>query len=547
MLKDYRTAMHACLRSGAWDEALSVWSELRAKPDGPAPCTATYAAALRACGGLGDWTTASNLLAEMRTAGGDLKPEARHYALAACAAAVADDRSLDAGINFSGEWWGAEVDEEEEDEGGRRGGGGGRGGESSAALRALLSEMENAGFELGWEAYAAVSWARTRQRQWHRASVGVLELMDEFGVRDSGPPVGGVLRDVTSPPARVSSYEASAAAAGVTASGGRRTQQQRRRVDGIRGLYVRLLSAAGQLPSRRATGDVEGDAEGARGHDAVRQVLADAEGRLSAAGGVVGPWVLAAAARAYSRAGDWRGARDIALREFIYDNGGGSSLSADGDGGGRDIAAELTAVNAAVVACARAGELDEAEKLAERAERLSAAASADPDVARSGSSSSVGRRLRVGAGLDRAACLALAKMYELAGRQRDAEGLRARLHEGLAVGLGLEAVIKEGMGGGTGRGLPSIGGLGRRRLPTGEGLRQGGEEDEGGGEEEEEVEDDLGWHDGLSVGGADECDLFLEWMSAGEEVEQGWGGDDDPHGVAAMREEELTARELEGW
>ncbi|CAN0470732.1 unnamed protein product, partial [Laminaria digitata] len=97
-------------------------------------------------------------------------------------------------------------------------------------------------------------------KQWSRASLGVLGLIREYGLRDSSGPE--TTRD----------NRAGAAAPGATGGdggggdGGHRRRPEDR-VEGMRSLYVRLLSASGKIPRY-----VEGG-EGAS--SVVRQVLAD--------------------------------------------------------------------------------------------------------------------------------------------------------------------------------------------------------------------------------------------------------------------------------
>lgn len=558
MVKDYRSVMHACLRSGAWEQALALWFELRAQPDGPSPCSATYAVALRACGAMGRWTTARDLLAEMRVAGDDLAPGTRHYALTACAAAVADDQAFDEEAAFIGHGWGGGVQREgigggEEREEAEDGGEGGREtarrrsvrdvSKRDSALRFLLSEMAADGISLGWEVYAAVCWARSQRRQWRRASLGVLELMGEWGLRDSGNPIGGG-----------GGSARSKAAAGMA---GCRPQQ---RVEGIRGLYIRLLSAAGKTPGVPVGARDSGPGEGY----AVRQVLANADERLASVGGA-GPQVLVAAARAFERAGDWEGARDIAVG---FASREGSSV-ADGGGGRGKISVRnsgfaAVAINAAVGACARAGEVGEAEALADLAREV--AASTEDGVVEDGDSlldvEGVGtpETARLGAGLDRKACLALTRAYERVGRFSDAEGVRLGLQRRLATGLGLEAADGAEGEGKRATGLPNI----ARRFGSvppqlgAQGLRASTNDGE---EEGEEVEADEAYLH--AVGGTDEYDLFLEWMAVGdgdvgeeaEDEEEGGAWEEPRVGVAAgplagttgAGWRGLTTRELEGW
>lgn len=571
MLKDYRTVMHACLRAGAWDEALSVWEDLRAHPAGPRPCTRTYATALRACGALGLWAAARDLLSEMRAAGGDLSPEARHYAFAVSAAAVSDDGALDEETALGGRGWGdgrtdALGGDEEGAEGDNEsgGGGGGGGGGGDRALRFVLSEMAADGVKLGWETYAAVCWARSQQKHWRRASLGVLELLRECGLDD----------------------DSSAQAVDDHHRHGQQQQQQQQRAAGMRSLYGRLLAAAGKIPGRGAAAL------------AVRQILADAEERLawssssSSPGGGPGPLVIAAAGVAFARAGDWESARDVALRlsSFVAaaaaaaprgendaadndddddDDASGITTGSGGDGElslssasrkrrADDGAAAAAAASAAVAACARAGELEEAEALAEAL------------------------------GFGHKAGLALAAAYERAGRFSEAEELRSRLQGRMASSLGLDGadgvgvVVVEGRrsrqqqeggraqheaGGGAAATaparLPSVGG--RSSRPVVSSVLGVGEEDR---------TEDLDGGVGEGGGAHDQYELFLQWMATGEEEEEelededyygavSWSADDEVGGPAAENrgvvgsrdgvlaergsEEGLTIRELEGW
>lgn len=512
MLKDYRTVMHACLRAGAWDEALSVWSDLRAQPGGPRPCIRTYATALRACGALGLWTTARDLLSEMRTAGGDLSPEPRHYAFAVSAAAVADDRASDEEMALSGRGWG---DGRAESPGGDEDGAGGGDGGGDTALRFVLSEMSAGGAKLGWEAHAAVCWARSQRKHWHRASLGVLELIRECGLE----------LEVSSPTA---------------------DRQPQRAAEGMRSLYGRLLAAAGKIPGGGGSA-AGGGGEAAR---AVRQIVADAEERLASLPGGPGPHVIAAAGVAFARAGDWESARDAALRlasahgeNIAADDRVDDTVGSSGRYGGvsafrRSVEeAGAAAASAAVAACARAGELEEAETLAEL---------------------DFGQK----------AGLALAAAYERAGRFSDAEALRLRLQGRLASSLGLDEAggVVEGRGrreGGQGREwaavaparLPNVGG---RSSPAV--MPALGEEGRAGADD---VVD--------GSGADDQYDLFLQWMETGEEdvedveeahdggvwpAEEGGGATAEIRGVTGSgagtpiergSEEGLTIRELEGW
>lgn len=389
MLKDYRTVMHACLRARAWEEVLYLWCDLTAQIPTHAPltkpCAATYALALRACGALGRWTFARELLNEMRVAGGELAPGVAHYAFAACAAAVADDEAEEA----STEWeWGGEAEEEQKN----------RSGDfptRDTRLRGLLLEMSVNGFTPGWELYSAVCWARSQKKRWRNASLGVLELMREVGLSDSS--------------GSEDSYGFAEGESGhVAAAAAIPSLGQKLRSEGVRSLYSRLLAAAGKVPYGALVG---GEEPG----DVVRQVLADAEERLASTGGA-GPKIFAAAARAFARARDWQGARDSALRVVSRNV---DSLEVVDEA----VSAATVAISAAVGACACAGELDEAEAL------LDLARDFNPD--------------KTGIGLDRRACLKLAKSFELAGRLGDAEALRLNLRGELTAKFGVEAVDGE--------------------------------------------------------------------------------------------------------
>lgn len=608
MLKDYRTVMHACLSAGAWAEALSVWWELRARRDGPTPCVRTYALALRACGALGLWTTARDLLSEMRAGGGELLPGARHYAFAISAAAVADDQALDEEAALSGRGWGdggsaedtaaaalvvKDGDRVEEEMGGGGGCGGGVSGDGRGAaaagdmaLRFVLSDMATGGEKLGWEAYAAVCWARSQRKQWHRASLGVLELIGEYGLGDDDDD----------------------AALGAPSS-----DNQQQRAQGVRGLYCRLLAAAGKIKYFVRGGGGEGSEAARR---AVRQVVADAEERLASLPGGPGPQVLAAAAVAFARAGDWEGARDVAVRfsprsvknAAARDVEGGSGEDSGGKDAVRnnkapdDAAAATVAISAAVTACARAGELGEAEALAElagvvasadvAAGRGAATAFTDGNVENSSRESDGGRGPSSSGedetdacgdrdgrnllGLDQKAGLALAVAYERAGRLTDAEALRSRLQGRLASCLGLEEAagveggrrrdpLKDGggvvadadAGAGAVPVLPNVGG--KNVFTAALGL---GEEDDG----EDLVADTApttAFRGVEGEGGTNkQYDLFLQWMETGEDdivVDDDaagvWLSDELGASLAAgpragsdvQWEEGLTIRELEGW
>lgn len=599
--------MHACLRSGAWADALSVWLELRARPDKPAPCIRTYATALRACGALGLWTTARDLLSEMRAAGGELLPGARHYAFAVSAATVADDEAFDEDAALSGRGWGdgdgsedvtttaaaaAVVDVlEGEGDGGVEATVGG------SALRFVLSDMAAGGEKLGWEAYAAVCWARSQRKQWHRASLGVLELIGEYGLGDD-------------------------AAFGPPSSDGQQQQQQdqQQRAEGVRGLYCRLLAAAGKVKSF-VRGEGEGGSEAAR--RAVRQVLADAEERLESLPGGPGPQVLAAAAVAFARAGDWEGARDIAVRfsprsvknaaardlEGRSNKGGGGGAHVVRSSKSIDSAAAATfAISAAVTACARAGELGEAEALAELAGAVASAdvavctgaatTATDGNAERSSRESDGGRGPCSSCedagvssypaaadcdgdgenmlGLDQKAGLALAVAYERAGRLSDAEALRSRLQGRLASCLGLEEAA--GVEGGRrrdlgkeGRGVAAAGAGAVPVLPNVGGQKVWATPDLEEEDDEENFDADTApaatFGRGVEGGGDKQYDLFLQWMETGEENEADdaqvsrWLGDEFAAAVPAVAtaggssragsavewEEGLTIRELEGW
>eukprot|EP00903_Cladosiphon_okamuranus_P012196 g11439.t1 len=468
MLKDYRTVMHACLRAGAWEEALSVWSDLRKQPGGPRPCVRTYATALRACGALGLWATARELLSEMRAAGGDLSPQARHYAFAVSAAAVADDRTLDEETAFSGRGWGD--DRADTLAGGAEGGVGG-----DTALRFVLSEMVAGGAKLGWQAYAAVCWARSQRKHWHRASLGVLELIRE----------GGLEGDASSP-----------------------AVDHQQRAEGMRGLYGRLLAAAGKIPGRESN-----PGRGAAAQ-AVGQVLADAEERLASLPGGPGPHVIATAGVAFARAGDWESARDVALR-LSCDARGGENGTLDFDDTrsgtieshvGREqpaasrasvddaasTAASAAAAGAAVTACSRAGELEEAEALTERL------------------------------GFGHESGLALAAAYERAGRFSDAEALRSRLQGRMATSLGLGeagSVVDEGdrtrEGGEEEREGTAAGAAVPSRLPN-----VGGVRDPVMISVLDDQEDGAGLDRNAARSADNQYDLFLQWMATGEEEEE---------------------------
>lgn len=573
MLKDYRTVMHTCLHSGAWDQALELWFELRAQPQAPTPCAATYALALRACSALGRWETARDLVAEMKAAGGDFAPRARHYALTFSAAIIADDRAFDERAAFDRRGgWGVESAVEGEgaaavDRGNGNSSNASRGDAtgSPTALKLLLSEILADGVELGWEAYAAVCWARSKQSQWYRASLGVLELMDEFGLRDIGSPTTAV--DVTAGTER--SREGAYNNVAVS------TRQPQQWAEGIRSLYARMLAAAGKVPQflmpELGTGYV------------IRQVLADAEERLSAVGGL-GPHVIAVAARAFAQAEDWEGTREIALR-FASRDERGSPVSL---GGGEEIDADerdaaFVVIGAAVSACASADEVEHAEALAELARKFAAlgntptSSSAEEGLnnrpsgifekSRMFSGVEVGVEERMGEGIGRKASLALALAYERAGRFSDAERVRLRLQEQYATGLKLEVPVTGGEGGGVDRrlrGLPTIGGSIHIRSQAGgeDSLRPSADDGGGGSVENEKELDEEGYR--YDVGGADEYDLFLEWMVvAGQDDEGGYadskgsGWQDgrvggagrlaQPREVAGTEWEGLTVRELEGW
>ncbi|CAN0085446.1 unnamed protein product [Ectocarpus sp. 4 AP-2014] len=526
MFKDHRLVMHACLRAGAWDKALSVWSDLRSIVEGPIPCGRTYTAALRACGPLGLWATARDLLSEMRDgAEGDglsLLPEARHYAFAVSAATVADDISSDEEATLRGRGgWGASGSDVVV---------GGDGGRGNAALRSVLSDMaatRGGGVEIGWETYAAVCWARSQRKQWHRASLGVLELMGEHGFGDGA----------------LGTEEAA---------------------EGMRGLYGRLLAAASKIP-RFAMG-AGGTQSAAPARNAIRQVLLNAEERLASVPGGAGPQVLAAAATAFARAGDWEGARDMAVRfdprVGVPTAGGASSGTGEPSAVRRRRTADAAAVvSVAVAATARAGELVEAEALAELARVIATTAEVSASSSGGGatgggsrSRGSDGEEARVSCGTERSnnplgfddsAGVALADAYERAGRLSDAEGLRSRLQGRMASSLGLEeaAGVEGGAAAAAVPRLPSVGGHSRRRHPPAEG-------------------DESTWPPDEEAGGDDDqYDLFLEWMATDEEEEEEegdkWLGDDDkfdddddvlvagpPH---ESDEEGLTIRELEGW
>lgn len=617
--------MHACLQAGKWDEALDLWADLRNRPNAPNPCSATYAAALRACGGGGSdgggqarWDTAKTLLAEMRAAGGRLAPTERHYALAACAAANADEAFVVSGSihEYSGSARGgsradgafssettanSEISEiagvkgssprggrieEGRDIDGGEGMATAEGGEASdgvidsntecsiglTALSFLLFDMEAEGCcPPGWEFYAAVSWARTQQQQWYQASAGVLELMRERGVRD-------VIEIDRFGPVTTN-----------TSSRGRSSSSSNRRphLEGIRGLYARLMIAASRVEWGLTTGRGESDKLGDAG-TTIWDILADADERLAPpsreegegkgrrGGGGVGLQLLAVAARAFARAGDWKGARDVALQ--LCDMGSSSAVLVDQDtddvynrvsASKQAVAAEVkssarsTALCAAVSACARAGELVEAEALADRARVLAANQKKPSDYTSKnnlvsislrsfspGSAAKVAgtlatsaptafgedRRAILGEGLDREACVTLAEAYEEAGRESNAEALRQRLQGEVAAGLGVHPAIR-GKKAGV---LPTIAGGHRRTRGTTANVP---EEDERGA---------IGWQ---GHGGVGEYDLYLDWIGGGEENDM--GGDDEGREVkergrtARQRPRGtwggLTERDLVGW
>ena len=547
MLKDYRTVMHSCLRARAWDQVLYLWSELTAQQSRHAPrlkpCAATYALVLRACGALGCWTAARDLVTEMRSAGGELAPGTAHYALAACAAAVADDEIDEAS---SGREWGEAGERRGSDgrgngvEEGEEAGGtasryvGSRGVSSvrDTRLRGLLAEMVADGVAPGWELYAAVCWARSQQKRWSRASLGVLELMDEVGLGDASVEflvfAGG---------------DSGHGAAAVTL-GHRRAKM---RSEGVQNLYARLLAAAGKVPHATVEGQEPGYA--------VRRVLIDANERLGSAG----PQVYAAAARAFARARDWQGARDSALRLLSFER---SSLEAIAN----TASAVSDAISAAVGACARAGELDEAESLVNLARNV--ATDSVPVAIDGGEGDHVRSDLEgfakpdgaePGAGLDRKACLELAKAYERIGRLGDAEALRLHLRGALAARFGVETV-------GAGE-SPPVAGAGRRRF-DGKELRRSlsnyADSHGGGKEEVERLVPNGAYED--SGGHADDEDSFLDWIGTdgaygggiitpmATDVEDEWWEDEaggvvgsrPREGRAAGGRHEVLVRELEG-
>lgn len=589
MLKDYRAVMHACLRAGAWDQALTLWHEFRAQADGPTPCARTYSIALLACSALGDWSTARGLLDEMRATGGDLAPGARHYGLAAGAAVVADDLALDRRAAFDGHGWGADAQQQEQQEVRSRdvtcdgegkdadvqgGGEASRGTGRGTALESFLEEMSKEGVGVGCTTYVAISWARARQNNWHGASLGVLELMGRWGLGDT--------QLIAVPPLR-----SEAVATGRVA----RKSHRALYAEGIRGLYARMLSAAGNIPR------FEGGEEGVE--SAVRRVLIDAENRLADAGGV-GPQVLGVAARAFARARDWQGARDMALRLCSPEGSSvpgyptreveGGNASVDGRNSVEVTAAAFAAaIDAAVIACAYAGQADEAKVLAERAREAATAAAAATSTQftasgslgggfhGSSSSSAAGKSDAVsdfgdggvGSGLGRKACVALAQVFEEAGRLSDAEDVRLRLQNRWANNLGLDVVgaASDGAESTGPRVLPNIGGrvggAGDRQSESyangGVGPRIGDELLVREGSKDVNDEEGHAVHQ-HSVGGTHEYDMFLEWMTAGEELEEDelWDGVpledimfEKPKVDVVAEEgaewEELTMRELEGW
>lgn len=506
MLKDYRTVMHACLRARALEEVLCLWCDLRAHISTHAPlttpCAATYALALRACGALGRWTLARELLNEMRVAGGELAPGAAHYAFAACAAAVADDEAEET----STEWeWGEEAEGEKT---GRSGDPPSPGGfpTRDTRLRGLLLEMSVGGFTPGWELYSAVCWARSQKKQWRSASLHVLELMREVGLSDSS--------------GSEDSYGFAEGESGhVAVAAAIPSHVHKVRLEGVRSLYARLLAAAGKVPYGALVG---GEEPG----DVVRQVLADAEERLASTGGA-GPKIFAAAARAFARARDWQGARDSALRII--------SRSVDSlEVAGEAVSAATVAISAAVGACACAGELDEAESLADLAR----------DVVKGFTNFNADK---TGTGLDRRACLKLAKSYELAGRFEDAEALRLNLRGELTARFRVETAVD-------GEYEDGVGDSERRRL-IGEGwtpLVNHDEEEEAMGpngahlDSMEHVEDEdsfLSWIGSDSISGKKEStDMVVnveeEWW---EGEKEGGGG-----GARSGRPQEVLVRKLEG-
>lgn len=491
--------MHACLRARAWEEVLCLWCDLTAQIPTHAPltkpCAATYALALRACGALGRWTFAEELLNEMRIAGGELAPGVAHYAFAACAAAVADDEAKEA----STEWeWGEEAEEEQTNRSGNFS-------TRDTRLRGLLLDMSVNGFTPGWELYSAVCWARSQKKRWRNASFGVLELMREVGLSDSSGS-----EDAYGFAEGESGHVAAAAAIP--------SHRYKLRLEGVRNMYARLLAAAGKVPYGALVG---GEEPG----DVVRQVLADAEERLASTGGA-GPKIFAAAARAFARARDWQGARDSALR--VVSHNVGSMEVAD-----EIISAATVAVSAAVGACACAGELDEAEALLDLARDVVEGFTIfNPD--------------KTGIGLDRRACLKLAKSYELAGRLGDAEALRLNLRGELTAKFGVEAVVD-------GEFDDGVGDSQRRRL-IGEGWPPLANHDE----EEEEVEPN-GAHLDSMEHMEDEAS-FLNWIGSdriyGEKesrdmvisVEEEWWGEKEGGGGGARsdRRQGAFSRKLKG-
>ncbi|CAM9281510.1 unnamed protein product, partial [Discosporangium mesarthrocarpum] len=437
--RDYVTVMHACLKAGAWERALSLFDELgeagrsqgaphgqrsrsQGQENGPhyqqeqgqecqqhqqqvlagggwggsrrevAPVSETmsgltssgqeawgpgygpghkgpgdvagyprnpaaYAAALRACGQGGAWLRAAELLDSMWAGG--LTPEIRHYALAAAAAAsVSLPSSLpphscarqevhmmgrlpaEAGVSpapgaaahtgtvgarvEAGQLHRGEAGEEVAEERQRFSNG------SSDAVSSLLFEMAGRGVTPEPEFYSALSWGWGRQGQWLMGSEGVLALMRKHGL-----PAGG-----------------SASASG-----------------GLEALYVRLLYACEQLGE---------EGEGKVALRALQAVLNDAREQLGqphvslgcneSVGGSklrssptqvyrLGTDLVAAATRALSKLGDWKGALDLALEKW-------GSMGTEGG-----MVADSAAVGHAVSACARARKLEEVETLLQLLQR----------------------------------------------------------------------------------------------------------------------------------------------------------------------------------
>lgn len=447
-MNDYRRVMHASIRDGAWEIALALWFEFRNREDSSTPSSSLYAAALRACGGLGRWETAHAILGEMRAAGDGHAPQERHYSLAAGAAAVADELAAES-------FHVGALPAASGSESGRNVPSG-----AGSALSTLLDEMSAEGVHLGWETYAEVCWGRVQHGQWHRASDGVLELMREHGVAlvdadgfsRARPALSSLLCAVN-----VYAYpnkEPSRTSRSTPGLGG---QSKPPHPDGIRGLYCRLLTAASQIRMKHMRDLYEAARE------VIRDILADAEQRLAPVGGV-GPQLLAVAACSFYRAADWKGAREIALR-LVAERG--RCAAAHEEDANDLVAADVswameTALGAAVAACARFGQLEEAESLADHARAVAAEAippiSPDGEIDTAGSwpSPEGGEHhapllapvldLALGSGLNVAGCVALADAYERAGRVSNAEMLRQRLKWGVAANLGVRIAAEKGGG-----------------------------------------------------------------------------------------------------